>query len=163
MSGIMGLIPHAEKVGCHPFRLWHLFEKLDRIPGDWRMRLSSIETAEINDDFISAAANAEHLCPQFHPALQSGSTTVLRRMRRRYSVESVSRKNRLQCAPGSTTPLSRQMSSSAFPVKLKRSLRKHFQPVNRLGFMKIHIFFRTVQRKSTPAAEFPEPGTGIGH
>ena len=50
------------------------------------MRLSSIEAAEVNDDFIAAAANCEHLCPQFHPSLQSGSDHVLRRMRRRYSV-----------------------------------------------------------------------------
>ena len=50
------------------------------------MRLSSIEAVEVNDEFISTAANCEHLCPQFHPALQSGSETVLRRMRRRYSI-----------------------------------------------------------------------------
>ncbi len=59
--------------GCRAYRLWHLFEQLDRIPGEWRMRLSSIEAVEINEDFINAAANCEHLCPQFHPSLQSGS------------------------------------------------------------------------------------------
>ena len=31
--------------GKEPFRLWHLFQKLDRIPGNWRMRLSSIEAS----------------------------------------------------------------------------------------------------------------------
>jgi len=84
--GHFGVETTRGKSGASPFRLWHLFRRLDRIPGDWRMRLSSIEAAEINEDFISAAADCEHLCPQFHPALQSGSERVLRRMRRRYSI-----------------------------------------------------------------------------
>src|ERR1700722_16857121 len=83
--GHYGVDTTRAKSGLPPFRLWHLFRKLDRIPGSWRMRLSSVEAAEINDDFISAA-DCEHLCPQFHPALQSGSEAVLLRMRRRYSV-----------------------------------------------------------------------------
>jgi threonylcarbamoyladenosine tRNA methylthiotransferase MtaB len=84
--GHFGVETTRAKSGNPPFRLWHLFERLDRIPGDWRMRLSSIEAVEINGDFIAAAASCEHLCPQFHPSLQSGSEAVLRRMRRRYSV-----------------------------------------------------------------------------
>ena len=84
--GHFGVDTTRGKSGLAPFRLWHLFRRLDRIGGEWRMRLSSIEAAEVNDDFISTAADCEHLCPQFHPALQSGSETVLRRMRRRYSV-----------------------------------------------------------------------------
>ena len=84
--GHYGVDSTRGRSGRAPFRLWHLFRRLDRIAGEWRMRLSSIEAAEMNDDFISAAADCEHLCPQFHPALQSGSEAVLRRMRRRYSV-----------------------------------------------------------------------------
>src|SRR5687768_187301 len=70
--GHYGVEATRGRSGRAPFRLWHLFERLDRIPGDWRMRLSSIEAVEINDDFIAAAACCEHLCPQFHPSLQSG-------------------------------------------------------------------------------------------
>ncbi|MBC8114124.1 MAG: radical SAM protein, partial [Candidatus Saccharimonas sp.] len=85
--GHYGVDTTRGRTGLPPFRLSHLFRRLDRIPGSWRMRLSSIEAAEIDDDFISAAADCEHLCPQFHPALQSGSNTVLHRMRRRYTIE----------------------------------------------------------------------------
>src|SRR5690606_19272298 len=84
--GHYGVDTTRKKSGQPPFRLWHLFRKLDRIPGQWRMRLSSIEANEVDDDFIKAAADCEHLCPQFHPALQSGSNGVLERMRRRYRV-----------------------------------------------------------------------------
>ena len=85
--GHFGVDTNHLKPGDQPERLWHLLRRLDRIPGDWRMRLSSIETVEVNDDFIKAAGDCEHLCPQFHPALQSGSNSVLMRMRRRYKVE----------------------------------------------------------------------------
>jgi len=84
--GHYGVESTREKSGKKPFRLWDLFRQLDRIPGNWRMRLSSIEAGKINEDFLSAAKDCEHLCPQFHPAMQSGSDGVLRRMRRRYSI-----------------------------------------------------------------------------
>jgi len=84
--GHYGVDTTRGRSGLPPFRLWHLLQRLDQIPGRWRLRLSSIEAAEFSDDFISAAADCEHLCPHFHPALQSGSDTVLARMRRRYRV-----------------------------------------------------------------------------
>ncbi|MBM4074732.1 MAG: MiaB/RimO family radical SAM methylthiotransferase, partial [Planctomycetes bacterium] len=86
--GHYGVDTTRGRTGLPPFRLAHLMRRLDQIPGKWRMRLSSIEAAEVDTDFISAAADCEHLCPQFHPALQSGSNSVLRRMRRRYTKES---------------------------------------------------------------------------
>lgn len=86
--GHFGVDTNNLQPGDRPERLWHLLRRLDQIPGNWRMRLSSIETVEVNDDFIKAAGDCEHLCPQFHPGpLQSGSNTVLTRMRRRYRVE----------------------------------------------------------------------------
>ena len=81
--GHYGVDTTRGRSGLEPFRLGHLIRQLDRIPGHWRLRLSSIEAAEVTDEFIAAAADCEHLCPHFHPALQSGSDTVLARMRRR--------------------------------------------------------------------------------
>ena len=84
--GHYGVETTRGKSGKAPFRLWHLFRLLDDIPGDWRMRLSSVEAAEIHGDFLKAAADCERLCPQFHPSMQSGSDAVLKRMRRRYRI-----------------------------------------------------------------------------
>ncbi|MDG1895898.1 MAG: radical SAM protein, partial [Fuerstiella sp.] len=50
--GHFGIDTNNLTPGDRPERLWDLFRRLDRIPGDWRMRLSSIETVEVNDDFI---------------------------------------------------------------------------------------------------------------
>lgn len=150
--GHYGVETTRAKSGLPPFRLWHLFEKLDRIPGDWRMRLSSIETAEINDDFISAAANCEHLCPQFHPALQSGSDAVLRRMRRRYYVQRFldkleAMRERLD-NPAFTTDV-----IVGFPGETDEEFQQTLDTCRQAGFMKIHVFpFST--RKGTAAATF---------
>lgn len=142
------------KSGKLPFRLWHLFERLDRIPGDWRMRLSSIEAAEVNDDFIAAAANCEHLCPQFHPSLQSGSDNVLRRMRRRYSVarflEKLDKiKDRME-HPAFTTDV-----IVGFPGETETEFQETLDACRQSGFMKIHIFPFSA-REGTPAASFPD-------
>ena len=152
--GHYGVEATRAKSGQKPFRLWHLFERLDRIPGDWRMRLSSIEAIEINDDFISAAAGCEHLCPQFHPSLQSGSETVLRRMRRRYSIakflDKLDRMRQRLDDPAFTTDV-----IVGFPGETDDEFEQTLAACRAAGFMKIHIFPYSA-RRGTPAASFAE-------
>lgn len=152
--GHFGVDTTRGKSGLPPFRLWHLFEKLDKIPGDWRMRLSSIEAAEVNDDFIKAAANCEHLCPQFHPALQSGSDTVLRRMRRRYYVhrflEKLERVRDGLGDPAFTTDV-----IVGFPGETEEEFQQTMETCRQARFMKIHVFPFSA-REGTPAATMPD-------
>lgn len=152
--GHYGVDTTRGKSGLPPFRLWHLFERLDRIPGDWRMRLSSIEAVEVNDEFIHTAANCEHLCPQFHPALQSGSETVLRRMRRRYSVTRfLSRLEQLREVldnPAFTTDV-----IVGFPGETDAEFEETLDVCRQARFMKIHVFPFSA-RKGTPAAGFSD-------
>ena len=148
--GHFGVDTTRGKSGKRPFRLWHLFRQLDRIPGDWRMRLSSIEANEINDDFVSAAADCEHLCPQFHPALQSGSDAVLSRMRRRYRVgrflEKLERIRDVIPDVAFTTDV-----IVGFPGETDAEFEKTLEACRRARFMKIHVFPFSA-RKGTPAA-----------
>jgi len=150
--GHYGVDTTRPKSGRPPFRLWHLFRKLDRIPGDWRMRLSSIETNEVADDFIKAAADCEHLCPQFHPALQSGSDSVLARMRRRYRVgaflDKLDRIRRIMPDVAFTTDV-----IVGFPGETEEEFEQTLQTCRQARFMKIHAFPFSA-RKGTPAADF---------
>lgn len=152
--GHYGVDTTRGRSGLPPFRLWHLFERLDRIPGDWRMRLSSIEAVEVNGDFINTASQCEHLCQQFHPALQSGSNTVLQRMRRRYSVEKfidkVDRMREQLDNPAFTTDI-----IVGFPGETDAEFEQTLETCRRAGFMKIHVFPFSA-RKGTPAADFPD-------
>lgn len=143
------------KTGRPPFRLVHLIDRLDKIPGTWRLRLSSIEAGEVGDDFINAAANCEHLCPHFHPALQSGSDAVLARMRRRYRTQSFLKKldlfrTRLDNPAFSTDVI------VGFPGETEAEFQETMATCEAAGFMKIHVFPFSA-RKGTPAAEFSDP------
>ena len=55
------------------------------LPGNFRVRLSSINPMEIEDDLIRLMAESEKLCPHFHIPLQSGDDVVLKNMRRNYN------------------------------------------------------------------------------
>jgi threonylcarbamoyladenosine tRNA methylthiotransferase MtaB len=152
--GHYGVESTRGRSGQAPFRLWHLFRRLDRIPGEWRMRLSSVEAAEINDDFIAAAADCEHLCPQFHPALQSGSDQVLRRMRRRYSIarflEKIERMRERLDRPAFTTDM-----IVGFPGETEADFELSVEACRRVGFLKVHVFPFSA-REGTKAATFTD-------
>ncbi len=152
--GHYGVDTSRKKLGLPPFRLWHLFRKLDAIPGNWRMRLSSIEANEVDDEFMKAAADCEHLCPQFHPALQSGSDTVLERMRRRYRVgkflDKLDRMRQIIPRVAYTTDV-----IVGFPGETEEEFQETMRTCEAAQFMKIHLFPFS-PRRSTPAATFPD-------
>jgi threonylcarbamoyladenosine tRNA methylthiotransferase MtaB len=54
------------------------------LPGDFRIRLSSINPMEVDDRLIDLLAGHPKLCPHLHIPLQSGDDHILRRMRRNY-------------------------------------------------------------------------------
>lgn len=151
--GHYGVDTTRGRSGRAPFRLWHLLQRLDQIPGHWRLRLSSIEAAEFSDDFISAAADCEHLCPHFHPALQSGSDTVLARMRRRYRVaqflETVAQLQERLPNPALSTDV-----IVGFPGETDEEFEQTLETCRQARFMKIHTFPFS-RRSGTPAAKMP--------
>ena len=56
-----------------------------KLKGEFRVRISSINPMEIDNDLIQLMADHENLCPHFHIPLQSGDDAVLARMRRNYN------------------------------------------------------------------------------
>src|SRR5207237_10335301 len=55
-----------------------------RLPGDFRLRLSSLEAAEARDGLVGVLAAEPRVCPHLHLCLQSGSDRILAAMKRRY-------------------------------------------------------------------------------
>ncbi len=155
--GHYGVDTTRGRSGRAPFRLWHLIQRLDRIPGSWRLRLSSIEAAEVSDEFISAAADCEHLCPHFHPALQSGSDTVLARMRRRYRVaqflDSVAKLHDRLPNPALSTDI-----IVGLPGETDDEFEQTLDTCRQARFMKIHVFPFS-RRRGTRAALMPNAVT----
>jgi threonylcarbamoyladenosine tRNA methylthiotransferase MtaB len=68
----------------HEHTFFELVEKLDDVTGIHRVRISSIEPNLLKDETIQFVANSNSFVPHFHIPLQSGSDTLLKKMKRRY-------------------------------------------------------------------------------
>lgn len=67
--------------------LFLLLKRMIAVPGEFRIRISSIEPNLLTDEIIDLTASSEKLCNHFHIPLQSGSSKILRLMKRRYTAE----------------------------------------------------------------------------
>ena len=64
-----------------------LVQDIIQLPGDFRVRLSSINPMEIDNDLIRLIAETEKICSHLHVPLQSGDNKILKQMRRNYTRE----------------------------------------------------------------------------
>ena len=135
-------------------RLRHLLERLGELPGEFRVRLSSLEAAEARDDLVRALAEQPRVCPHLHLCLQSGSDHILRLMKRRYTSSGfLERVHRIRSA------LDRPAFSTdviiGFPGETDADFAATCRVVREAGFVKVHIFSYS-PREGTPAAALPD-------
>jgi threonylcarbamoyladenosine tRNA methylthiotransferase MtaB len=71
--------------------LYRVLLKMTDIPGDFRIRISSVEPNLLSDNIINFTASTEKMCRHFHIPLQSGSPKILKLMKRRYKAVSYSK------------------------------------------------------------------------
>jgi threonylcarbamoyladenosine tRNA methylthiotransferase MtaB len=140
---------------CDWTRLSQLLERLVRIEGDFRIRLSSIEATEVTRELVDViAAHPQKICPHLHISLQSGAESVLRRMRRRWGPRRfVDRCRLVQQAldqPAITTDI-----IVGFPGEREADFQATCDIAREVGFSKVHIFPFSA-RRGTPAAEMPD-------
>jgi len=121
--------------------------------GILRVRLGSLEPGVATEAFVNTLAELPQCCPQFHLALQSGSDSVLARMKRRYNTaqyeEAVKRiRSRFPGAAFTTDVI------VGFPGETEEEFQQTLSFCDRVGFARLHVFPYS-KRKSTPAAEMP--------
>lgn len=136
-------------------RLAHLLRDLCALPGDFRIRLSSIEATEVTRELISVMAeHPRRIVPHLHLCLQSGSDSVLRRMRRRWGTKMFLDRCRLVREsldePAITTDV-----IVGFPGETEEEFEQTLTTCRRAGFSKIHAFPFS-PRRGTPAAEMSD-------
>ena len=68
------------------YRLADLLKDLIKIKGLERLRISSIEITELNNDVLNVLEESKILVDHLHIPLQAGSNTVLKRMNRKYDI-----------------------------------------------------------------------------
>ncbi len=71
--------------GETPVRLADLVRAVDQLPGLARLRVSSIDPDEVDDDLADAILNGRTTCHSMHIVLQAGSNVILKRMNRKYT------------------------------------------------------------------------------
>lgn len=92
-AGYKEIVPvgiHIGKYGVdleEDYSLLKLLKDIEKIKGDFRLRLTSIEVNEIDDEFISFMKESKKICPHLHIPLQSGSDNILKKMNRHYTSE----------------------------------------------------------------------------
>jgi threonylcarbamoyladenosine tRNA methylthiotransferase MtaB len=136
-------------------RLSHLVDEIARLPGDFRVRLSSIEATEVTRELIDVMADRpDRVCPHLHISMQSGSDSVLRRMRRRWGSQRFVDRCRMLGErldrPAITTDV-----IVGFPGETDAEFAETIATCREVGFSKIHIFPFSA-RRGTPAAELPD-------
>lgn len=139
----------------HWSRLWHLLDRLAELPGEFRIRLSSLEAAEVRGDLLEACRRNPRICPHFHVCLQSGSNRILRAMRRRYRVESFVRNCEMLRQAFDNPAISTDVIVG-FPGETEEDFAATLEVAERVGFAWIHIFPFS-PRQGTPAALMPDP------
>jgi threonylcarbamoyladenosine tRNA methylthiotransferase MtaB len=131
-----------------------LLDRLAEVSGIARLRISSIDPADISADLIETLSRLPQVCRHLHLSLQSGDDEVLRRMRRRYDAATFEHLvARLRAAiPGLALTADVIVG---FPGETERQFGETVRVCERSRFSKIHVFPYS-PRSGTRAAEWPD-------
>ncbi len=127
---------------------------LAAVPELSRLRLSSIDVAEIDDDLMRLIVGEERLMPHLHLSLQAGDDMILKRMKRRHTrSQSVSfceavRKQRPDAVFGADL-------IAGFPTETDTMFENSRALVDDCGLTHLHVFPYS-PRPMTPAAKMPQ-------
>jgi threonylcarbamoyladenosine tRNA methylthiotransferase MtaB len=136
-------------------RLSHLLARLAELPGEFRIRLSSIEATEVTRELIDVMARfPDRICPHLHVCLQSGSDRVLRGMRRRWcSRRFVDRCQLVKQSldqPALTTDV-----MVGFPGETEADFEATCRVCSEVGFSRLHVFSFSARAGTEAAAMKP--------
>ena len=130
-------------------KLHILIDKISRIEGDYRIRLSSLEPTVINAEYIKKLFEFKKLCHHVHLSVQSGSDNVLKSMKRRYDMTEY--RNIVKTIKdfdenyGITTDI-----IVGFPGEEEEDFNDSVRTVEDIDFCKVHVF-KYSRRGGTPA------------
>ena len=113
-----------------------------------RIRVSSLQPKEIDNELLGIWKSNSRLCPHFHLPLQSGSDEILKKMRRRYSSEdfinitSMIRKHLPQASITTDVIV-------GFPSEKEKDFENTIQTINNSHLNNLHVFPYSVRPKTS--------------
>lgn len=134
-------------------RLTELLDAICAAVPDLRVRLGSLEPRIVDKEFCEKMRKHPNLCPHFHLSMQSGSDTVLARMKRRYDTARYYESVRLlkEAFPGCAVTTDMIVG---FPGETEEEFAESLAFIRRCGFAAMHIFPYS-RRPGTPADRMP--------
>ncbi len=127
---------------------------LAEVPGLERLRLSSIDSIEADDDLMEMIAHEKRLMPHLHLSLQSGDNMILKRMKRRHKREDTIR----FCADVRNVRPDIVFGAdmiAGFPTETDEMFKNSLNIVAECGLTNLHVFPFS-RREGTPAARMPQ-------
>ncbi|WLD92132.1 tRNA (N(6)-L-threonylcarbamoyladenosine(37)-C(2))-methylthiotransferase MtaB [Alkalihalobacillus sp. AL-G] len=126
----------------------------EKVKGLKRLRISSIEASQVTDDVIDVLKRSDKVVRHLHIPLQSGSNSVLKRMRRKYSMEMFAdRINRLKEALPGLAITSDVIVG--FPGETEEEFMETYNFIKEHQFSELHVFPFS-KRTGTPAAKMED-------
>ena len=126
---------------------------LQETEGIERIRLGSLEPNVATREFARTLKGMDKVCPQFHLALQSGSDTVLARMKRQYNTAMYRRSAESLREAFPDCALTTDVLTG-FPGETEEELRETEAFIREMGYARIHVFPYS-RREGTPADLMP--------
>ncbi|WP_026569901.1 MULTISPECIES: tRNA (N(6)-L-threonylcarbamoyladenosine(37)-C(2))-methylthiotransferase MtaB [Sediminibacillus] len=125
-----------------------------KVDGLKRIRISSIEASQITDEVIEVLDQSDKIVRHLHIPLQSGSDTVLERMRRKYSADFYR---------GKIEKIKRALPGLAitsdvivgFPGETEEEFQETYDFIREIGYSELHVFPFS-KRTGTPAARMTD-------
>ncbi|MCB5174685.1 tRNA (N(6)-L-threonylcarbamoyladenosine(37)-C(2))-methylthiotransferase MtaB [Microvirga lenta] len=127
---------------------------LRHVPELERLRISSIDSVEADEDLLDAIANEKRLMPHLHLSLQAGDDMILKRMKRRHSRDDAIRfcdqvrRLRPDMVFGADI-------IAGFPTETEEMFSRSLDIVAECGLTHLHVFPFS-PRPGTPAARMPQ-------
>lgn len=146
-------LPGKPSLGKLVKQILRLVPELDRL------RLSSIDCIEADDDLVEAFAAEARLMPHLHLSLQAGDDMILKRMKRRHSRDDAIRFcERLRAArPGMVFGAD---LIAGFPTETEEMFARTLALADDCGLTHLHVFPFS-PRPGAPAARMPQLARGL--
>ena len=120
-------------------RLVDLVKAVDAVDGLKRLRISSIDPDEVDDELLDAVMNGKNTCHSMHIVLQAGSNVVLKRMNRKYTRQVFFETVRRLLAHDPDFTFTTDIIVG-FPGETDADFEETLEVMREVSFAKVHMF-----------------------
>ena len=132
---------------------------LKNVEGIERLRLSSVDPSEIDEDLLDLIANDKRLMPSLHLSVQAGNDLILKRMKRRHLRDDVIKLSTLLREIRPNIVLGADLIAG-FPTETEEMFKHTIDLISEAELLHLHIFPYSA-RTGTPAAKMPQVTSDI--